>query len=171
MKRLIRLSRYPLAILCVAMIINACSKTSSNKGNGNSTNPDSTAQVAANISLMTLSPWKYDTSGIATNNSDTINIGADTTVVPMCERGDVYTFLKDSTGSLTQGAQMCVPGSPQTEPFTWNFSSNGQTLYASFNPILQEGVTIITLDSTELSVYRDSTVDGITYRYIVTLTH
>jgi hypothetical protein len=169
MKRLIRLSRYPLAILCVAMIINACSKNSKNTGNG--TNPDSTAQLAANISLMTLSPWKYDTSGIATNNSDTINVGADTTIVPMCERDDVYTFYNDSTGSLNQGTLICVPGTPQTEPFTWNFNSNGTVLYSTFNPILQEGVTVITLNSTTLSVYRDSTVDGLTYRYIVTLKH
>jgi hypothetical protein len=171
MKRVIRLSRYPLAVLSFALLIDACSKSSNNNSKGSGGNGDSTTTLAANISLMCLAPWKYDTSGIATNNSDTINLAGDSTVIPTCEKEDVWTFSQDSTGSLAQGATECVPGSPQTQSFTWNFSSNSQTLYASFNPILQEGVTVISLDSSQLSVYRDSTVLGVSYRYIVVLKH
>jgi hypothetical protein len=167
MKSLIRLSHYIPALLLVVVIAIACSKNSNN--NNTTTKPDST--TATNPSLITSKPWTYDTSGLDTNNDGIIDIGGDTTVVHLCERDDIYTFKLDSTGTVNTGTNHCIAGEPQTEPFAWSLSTDQKTLRASFNPILQEGVTILKLDSVQWSVYRDSTVAGVTYRYIVILKH
>jgi hypothetical protein len=73
------------------------------------------------------------------------------------------------------GTQHCTTGEASSTTFTWLLSSDSKTLKASFNPILQEGVTIITLDTAHLTVYRDSTISyaGVnqTFRFVVQLKH
>jgi len=169
MKSLIRLSHYFPAVLLVIVIVTSCSKNGSSNTNPN--NPDSTKNTVSATTNITAKPWKYDTSGLDTNNDGKIDQGGDTTIVPLCERDDLYTFNTDNTGSVNTGSKHCTVGEAQTTAFTWSLSSDNKTLKASFNPILQEGVTIQTLDSLHLSVYRDSTVLGVTYRYVVQLKH
>jgi len=84
----------------------------------------------------------------------------------------IYTLSKQII-RVPSARALCIAtvGEAQTAPFTWSLSSDNKTLKASFNPILQEGVTIQTLDSLHLTVYRDSTLLGVTYRYIVQLKH
>ena len=166
MKSLIRLTHYLPAVVLVVVVVASCSKNGSSSNNSNHT--DTTVSATTYISAK---PWTYDTSGLDTNNDGKIDIGGDTTVVPLCERDDLYTFNSDFTGVVNTGTLHCTVGEPQTESFTWSLSSNNTILKASFNPVLAEGVTIITLDSLHLSVYRDSTVLGVTYRYIVQLKH
>lgn len=170
MKRSIRLSHYLPAVLLVAVIVVSCSKNAGT-GNNNNNNMDSTQNTASATAKLEAKPWKYDTSGLDTNNDGKIDQGGDTTVVPMCERDDLYTFNNDGTGSVNTGTQHCSANEAQTTAFTWTLSSDSKTLKASFNPILMEGVTVQTLDSVHLSVYRDSTVLGVTYRYVVQLKH
>lgn len=166
MKSLIRLSNYLPAVLLVIVIAVACSKTSSNS---NSTKPVDTTKTV--MALIVAKPWKFDTSGFDTNNSGTINQGGDTTVVPPCQRDDIYTFNSDYTGSLNTGTRHCSVNESQTQAFAWSLSTDRKTLKASFNSVLQAGVTILKLDSLHWSVYRDSAMSGVTYRYIVQLKH
>ena len=169
MKSLIRLSHYFPAVLLVTVIAISCSK---NAGTGTKpNNPDSTATTVTLTTNITAKAWKYDTSGLDTNNDGKIDQGGDTTIVPLCQRDDLYTFNKDNTGSVNTGNLHCTVSEAQTTSFTWSLSSDNKTLKASFNPILQEGVTVLTVDSAHLSVYRDSTLLGVTYRYIVSLKH
>ena len=168
MKRLIRLSHYFPAVLLVIVIVTSCSK---NNASNTGTNTDSTKTPATTTTYLTLKAWKYDTSGLDTNNDGVIDQGGDTTIVPLCERDDLYTFNKDNSGSFNTGTNHCTVGEAQTATFSWSLTTDQKTLKASFNPILQEGVTILKLDSTQLSVYRDSTLLGVTYRYIVSLKH
>jgi hypothetical protein len=168
MKRLIRLANYLSAILLVVFIVTSCGKNSTKPSTPTPTHQDSTVAIT---SAITAAPWKYDTSGLDTNNDGKIDVGGDTTVVPLCERDDIYTFNKDSSGSVNTGNLHCVVGEAQTTAFTWSLSSDNKTLKASFNPILQEGVTVQEMDSVHFTVYRDSTVMGVTYRYVVQLKH
>jgi hypothetical protein len=168
MKSLIRLLRYVAAVLLVVFIVDSCSKNSSKPPTPTPTHQDTTVAIT---SAVTASPWKYDTSGLDTNNDGKIDIGGDTTVVPKCERDDIYTFNKDLTGSVNTGALHCKVGEAQTTAFTWALSTDNKTLTASFNPVLQEGVSILEMDSVHFTVYRDSTVLGVRYRYIVQLKH
>ncbi|HXB07303.1 MAG TPA: hypothetical protein VNW04_09310 [Puia sp.] len=162
------MSHYFPAVLLVAVIVTSCSK---NAGTGNKpNNQDSLTKVTITANI-TAKPWKYDTSGLDTNNDGKIDQGGDTTIVPLCERDDLYTFNTDNTGSVNTGTLHCKVGEAQTTPFTWSLSSDNKTLKASFNPILQEGVTVLTMDSVHFSVSRDSTLLGVTYRYIVMLKH
>lgn len=168
MKSLIRLSPFLPAVLLVIVIVASCSKNSSKPPTPTPTHHDSTVAITTAI---TAKPWKYDTSGFDTNNSGKITLGGDTTVVPMCERDDIFTFNTDFTGTDNTGTLHCKVGEPQTIPFTWALSADNKTLTSSFNPILQEGVTILEMDSVHFTVYRDSTLLGVTYRYIVQLKH
>jgi hypothetical protein len=168
MKSLIRLSHYLPAVLLVTVIVISCSKNSSKPPTPTPTHQDSTVAITTAI---TAKPWKYDTSGLDTNNDGKIDVGGDTTVVPLCARDDIYTFNTDFTGSFNTGTQHCTAGEAQTTAFNWSLSADNKTLKASFNPILQEGVTVLEMDSVRFAVYRDSTVLGVTYRYIVQLKH
>lgn len=168
MKRVIRLANYVPAVLLVVLIVTSCGKNSQKPPTTTPTHQDSTVAIT---SAITASPWKYDTSGLDTNNDGKIDVGGDTTVVPLCERDDIYTFNKDSSGSVNTGSLHCLVGESQTTAFTWSLSSDNKTLKASFNPILQQGVTVLEMDSVRFAVYRDSTVLGVTYRYIVQLKH
>jgi hypothetical protein len=165
MKSLIRLEHCLPATLVACIIVTSCSK---NSPNVHHSQDSTTATITATI---TSKPWKYDTSGLDTNHDGVIDQPADTSVVPLCERDDIYTFNADSTGTVNTGSLHCKVGEAQSSPFIWTLSSDGKTLKASFNPILQEGVTILTLDSAHFYVYRDSTVMGVSYRYIVSLKH
>jgi hypothetical protein len=164
MKSLVRLSHYALAVLLVIAVVTSCSK------NGDKPNPGHQDTVTA-TSYITAKPWKYDTSGLDTNNDGKIDQGGDTTVVPLCERDDLYTFSMNNTGSVNTGSLHCTVGEAQTTAFTWSLSSDNKTFKASFNSVLQGGVTVLTLDSLHFAVYRDSTLLGVTYRYIVQLKH
>lgn len=154
----------PLVSLIIVFVV-SCSK---NSGNGSNNHTDS-VQIKTN--LIALAAWKYDTSGLDTNNSFTITQGGDTTVVPRCERDDSWTFNSNLSGTANTGTTHCSAGEAQTVNFTWSISTDGKTLKASFNPILQAGVTILKLDSSHFWVYRDSTYMGVNYRYIVELKH
>lgn len=169
MKSLIRLSHYFPAVLLVTVIALSCSKNGATGPKPN--NPDSTKNSVSVTTTIEAKAWKYDTSGLDTNNDGKIDVGGDTTVVPLCDRDDLYTFNNDNTGSVNTGSQHCKVGEAQSASFTWSLSTDGKTLKASFNPILQEGVTVLAADSVHLSVYRDSTLMGVTYRYIVSLKH
>jgi len=168
MKSLIRLSPFLPAVLLVIVIVTSCSKNSSKPPTATPTHQDSTLAITTAI---TAKPWKYDTSGLDTNNDGKIDIGGDTTVVKLCARDDIYTFNTDFTGIWNTGTQHCTVGEAQTTAFNWSLSSDNKTLKASFNPILMEGVTVLEMDSVHFTVYRDSAVLGVTYRFIVQLKH
>ena len=118
---------------------------------------------------MTKAVWKYDTSGINTTMGTTVQI-ADTTITP-CEKEYTYQFNADSTGVMNEGALKCSPTDPQTTPFTWSFNTPKTDLQASINPILAGGVNIISLTDSSLVLYKDSTLFGVSFRYIISLKH
>jgi hypothetical protein len=165
MKVQIRLFHYFPAVLLALVIAISCSKHSTG---GGSNNTDTAVSATTNL---TSKPWKYDTSGLDLNNDGKIDVGGDTTVVHLCQRDDLYTFNKDNTGSVNTGSLHCTVGEAQTMPFTWSLSTDNKTLKASFYPVLQQGVTLLTLDSLHLSGYHDTLVLGVNYRLIVQLKH
>jgi hypothetical protein len=119
--------------------------------------------------LITQSVWRYDTSGIDLNKDGIVDIG-DTTVT-VCEKQYTYLFNKDSTGVLTAGAVKCDPSDPQTTNFTWSLTNNQTVLTASVNPLLSGGVNILSLDQNKFVVYKDTTLLGTSFRYLISLKH
>lgn len=161
MKRLFLISLlFPLAFF---LVVSGCSKSSSNMNNNSGDTTES------KVTLMTKAVWKYDTSGINTTMGTTVQI-ADTSIKP-CEKEYTYQFNPDSTGIMTTGALTCSPTDPQTTPFSWSFNTSQTILQANINPILSGGVNIISLTDSSLVVYKDSTLFGVSFRYIVALKH
>ncbi len=156
-----------LSALSLSILWTACSKNTSLE-----TNPALTDTVkASTVNLLTLSAWKYDTSGYDNNKDGILDGAADSVVVPFCERDDAYTFYADNTGSMDNGTDYCVASDSRLVPFSWSYDSVKTMLTAGFNPVMQAGVTIQKLDSTQMWVYRDSTSAGVDYRYIVVFKH
>ncbi|MES1159839.1 MAG: hypothetical protein ABUM51_03715, partial [Bacteroidota bacterium] len=81
-------------------------------------------------------------------------------------------FKTDSTGIADNGALKCSPSDPQTFPFTWSFSSAGDSVIKSdADPLLASGLHIFSLTSTKMVLYKDTTALGIPLWYVVALKH
>ena len=159
MKRSSRLT-LPLAALLLVILWTSCSKSHSS---GDSNGPGTT------VTLITKSTWRYDTSGIDLNKDGIVDLG-DTLFQP-CTKDNIYTFKSDSTGTMDEGLTKCIAASPQTVPFTWSLTNNQTVLTSTVNPLLAGGINIFSLTSTNWILFKDSTVSGISVRYILNLKH
>ena len=146
-----------LAALFLVILWASCSKSHSSD-NSNS-----------RVTLITQSTWRYDTSGIDLNKDGVVDIG-DTLFQP-CTKDNVYTFKSDSTGTMDEGLTKCIAASPQMVPFTWSLTNNQTVLTSTVNPLLAGGINIFSLTSSNWILYKDSTVSGISVRYILNLKH
>jgi hypothetical protein len=121
-------------------------------------------------SLITQSSWRYDTSGIDLNKDGIVDIGGDTLIAP-CEKDDIYTFRSDSTGTIDEGAAKCHVSDPQTDPFTWSLTNNQTVLTVASTAFLSGNINIFSTTSSKWILYKDTTVSGISVRYLVSLKH
>jgi hypothetical protein len=149
----------PLTALFLTLLWASCSKSHSVD------NPNNTT-----TSLVTQASWRYDTSGIDLNKDGIVDIGGDT-LITACEKDDVYTFKSDSTGTIDEGATKCHPADPQTVPFKWSITGNATVLTATAPPLLNGSINILTLTSAKFVLYKDTSVSGISVRYLVSLKH
>jgi hypothetical protein len=145
--------------VCLLTLWTACKKNTSSSDNSSS-----------RVTLITQASWKYDTAGADLNRDGIIDIG-DTTILP-CFKDNTYLFNKDSTGIADNGALKCSPTDPQTFPFTWSFTSAGDSVLKSdADPLLAGGINIYSITSTKLILYKDTTALGIKLWYLVYLKH
>jgi len=151
----------PLAALFLTLLWASCSKSHSIE-NPNNTN--------TTTSLVTQTSWRYDTSGIDLNKDGTVDVGGDS-LIATCEKDDIYTFKSDSTGTIDEGTVKCNASDPQTIPFKWSINSTQTVLTASAPPLLNGSINIFSLTSAKFILYKDTTVSGISVRYLVSLKH
>jgi hypothetical protein len=131
----------------------------------------SSSNTSSRTTLITEASWKFDSSGIDQNKDGIIDV-VDTTSILPCQKDNTYTFNKDSTGIMDEGATKCNSTDPQTTAFTWSFSGTGQSVIKSdANPILANGINILSMTSTKMVLYKDTTVYGFNIWYIVNLKH
>ena len=150
-----RLLQFSLIMIVAAA---ACKKSSSSSA-------DNTP-----MTLITSSPWKIDTAGLDLDHNGTIDYG-DTTL-GACYKDNTYQFNKDSTGIANNGAIKCDDSEEATFSFTWSFvDSDQKKIMSTADPLLAEGVNILTLTSAKLVVYKDTTISGIDLWYILSLKH
>jgi hypothetical protein len=149
---------WPVASLMTFMLVwSACSKHNS-------------SSTPTNMTLMTQAIWKYDTSGFDITGDNKIDY-PDTVVQP-CFKDNTYQFNKDSTVVVDEGAIKCNSSDPQTATFAWSISnSTPPILKSDANPVLANGVTVLVLNNSQLEVYKDTTILGISVRYILSLKH
>ncbi|HEX9513647.1 MAG TPA: lipocalin family protein [Puia sp.] len=150
----------PCSIALAALTIwTACKKNTS-------ASSDNTSRTT----LITAASWKFDSAGIDLNKDGIIDV-VDTTLLP-CQKDNTYTFNKDSTGVMDEGATKCNSTDPQTTAFTWSFSGTGQSVIKSnANPLLANGINIFSMTSTKMVLYKDTTVFGANIWYVVDLKH
>jgi hypothetical protein len=140
-------------------ILVVCCKKNNSSSNSNS-----------QMTLMTQAVWKYDTSGIDLNKDGIVDF-ADTTLQP-CFKDNTFQFNKDSTVIVNEGATKCNASDPQTATYSWSISNtNPPILKSNADPILATGLPVLTLTSTKLTVYKDTTVLGVSLWYILSLKH
>jgi hypothetical protein len=147
------------SLMTLMLIWTACSKKNSGNNNTNS-----------NMTLMTQAVWKYDTSGFDLTGDGKIDF-ADTLLEP-CFKDNTYQFKKDSTVVVDEGATKCNSADPQTATYSWSITSGTPAILRSdADSILANGVTVQTLNSTQLVVYKDTAILGISLRYILSMKH
>ena len=151
-----RLWIFPCLITLVLSVTWAsCSKSSSNDNN-------------TNITLLTKSTWKFDTSGIDMDKNGTIDM--EDPFIKTCFKDNTFVFNTDSTVVMDEGADKCSTN-PQTSTYSWTISGNPPILRSDVDSILAQGVKISTLTDTKLTVYKDSSYLGFNIRYILSLKH
>lgn len=147
-----------IAALASLTIWTACKKSSSSSDNTSRT------------TLITEASWKFDSAGVDQNKDGIIDV-LDTTLLS-CQKDNTYTFNKDSTGVMDEGATKCNSTDPQTTSFTWSFIGTGQSVIKSdANPLLANGINIFSMTSTKMVLYKDTTVFGFNIWYVVNLKH
>ncbi len=122
------------------------------------------------VNLITSAAWKYDTSGIDIDQNGKVDHIGDTTVTA-CQKDDIFTFHKDSTGVLDEGPTKCNAGDPQTQPFSWYFMNNDKVLNVTSNTILNGSLNIFSLTSSNMVIYKDTLFLGAPIRYVVQFSH
>ena len=146
------------SLMGLLLIWTACSKSNSSN---NSNSP---------TTLLTKAVWKYDTSGFDLNADGKIDY-PDTLAQP-CFKDNTYQFNKDSTVVVDEGPIKCNSSDPQTATYSWTMSSSTPpVLKSDANPVLANGVTVQVLNSTQLEVYKDTSILGISIRYILSMKH
>lgn len=129
---------------------------------------DNSSSSSSDTDLLVQSAWKID------------NIGADVTgdgksdqditaMLPSCIADNTFTFKKDGTGVVAEGATKCDPSSPDSSPFSWTLQ--GKTLNANIPLIINGNVQLQSISSTSMVLWKDSTLATVPAKIIVTLKH
>jgi len=147
-----------LTALALSIAWASCSKNNSN------------SNYNAQVTLLTKSTWKFDTAGVDLDKNGVID-QEDNSLEP-CFKDNTYVFNKDSTVVMDEGATKCDAGDPQTSSYSWTITNgNPPVLKSDVNPILAEGLKVLTLTDTKLTVYKDTTVFGVSFWYVLSLKH
>src|SRR5438309_5523715 len=104
-------------------------------------------------------PWKFSSGGIDYNKDGTVDLNFSTlAIIPPCVLDNTASFKSDGTGIADEGATKCNAADPQTSPFTWSFTNNGQSLHVGGNGLLGTGgeFRILVLNNTSFSLSKDT---------------
>lgn len=112
--------------------------------------------------LLTASQWKFSQVGIDQNSDGTIDYPLPTTLLPVCEADNLFTFKADSTGVLDEGKELCTTTAKQTTPFTWKFLNNDTEISTSVAilPLSEGAAKVIELNETTFTLSKNITVFG-----------
>jgi hypothetical protein len=151
---------FAIAILCSILFV-ACKKKDSDPNGGSN-----------KTSLLAQGSWKFDNIGTDADKNRSIeqDLGS---FVSACVKDNTVVFSSSNSGTADEGATKCNTGDPQTIPFTWNFTNSETAINISGNAIAGKGgeYKIATLTSTQLSLWKDTTIAGFSTTVIVNLKH
>lgn len=125
--------------LSLVVLFSACSKS------------DDNPQPKTKTELLTQGSWKFDHA--TAGGTDISNFSQLT-----CYKDNTMTFASNLTGTITEGADVCLNPAPST--FNWSFQNNETTLRFSFT-LFQGGssdFTIVGLTETNLILSQQMTI-------------
>ncbi len=138
-----------------------CSKN--NSSSSSSTNADS---------LIIQAAWKYDTSGVDLDEDGKIDHSdIPDTVLKPCQKDNIFSFYRNGTGLIDEGATKCSAGDAQTDAMTWDFTNNDKVLNVTSATVLNGNLNVLNLTATNMVLYKDTTVLGVSFRYLIALKH
>ena len=114
-----------------------------------SCNKDDTPQPTK-TEYITQSAWKFDKA-----TASGIDISAQ---IPACFKDNTITFVSNGSGTISEGATICVPPAPAT--FTWSFQNNETRLSLS-TPLISGGsgiFNLVVLNEVNLVISQDMTI-------------
>lgn len=158
---------YVLVIFFIGFAILACQKDDINDNNKGS----------AKMQLITSAAWKYDTAGIDVDGNGTIDQQLPAGIPEPCDKDNLITLKKDSTGTVDEGPGKCDPATPQITNITWQFRNNEtvinipDTLYGS----ISGDADILELTATKLRISKQTQLNlgpiPVPVKLIVNLKH
>ena len=99
---------------------------------------------------ITKSSWKFSSA-----KAGGIDVSAQ---IPACFKDNTITFVSNGTGTISEGANTCIPPSPAT--FTWSFQNNGTQINLS-TPLITGGSTlfnVVLLNDVSLTLAQSMTI-------------
>ncbi|HEY2720258.1 MAG TPA: lipocalin family protein [Chitinophagaceae bacterium] len=115
--------------------------------------------------FITEASWKFDNAKVG---------GADySSLIQACQKDNTLVFTSNGSGTLDEGITKCNSADPQTNPFTWSFTTNETILHIS--TVLFTGgsndFTIVTLNDTQLVLSQNVDIAGTSQNAVVTFKH
>jgi hypothetical protein len=105
--------------------------------------------VLTRTDLLTLKSWKRTAVKVSGTDSQQDE----------CSANDIYTFFKDASYSLDEGATKCLPDDDQVISGNWNFVDSESKIRISFSGISLFNKEIIELTPSVLKVKFNFIVD------------
>jgi hypothetical protein len=153
--------KYLLILSCIGLIANTgCSK-------------DDSASGETKTELITKSSWKYENAGGDIDKNGTIDMPPPASLLQPCITDNFLVLNADGTGTIDEGATKCDPTLQQTTSASWSFSNNETVLNLSGNGLwgISGQFKIVTLNSTQLHLSKDTTISGIPLALLIQLKH
>jgi hypothetical protein len=112
---------------------------------------DNTPAPITKTQLLTQSSWTFEKATAGA-------FGDVSAQIPACYKDNVFTFLRNGTGNVNEGANVCVPSTARA--FTWAFQNNETTLNISTTlfPGGSSTFTIVSLTETNLVISQPVTL-------------
>lgn len=126
---------------------------------------DTGSKQKTKTELISQSNWKFSTATVG---------GTDVSAfLQTCQKDNTLSFQSTGNGSADEGATKCNSGDPQTNSFTWNFTSSESILHVS--TILFTGgssdFTLVSLSEIQLVLSQNITVSGSSQTAVITFIH
>lgn len=154
-----------LPALCfLALTFAASCKKDDNNSNPSGSN-NKTSTLTSGKWKIVASVTSYTVAGQQFNNIDVFSM------IPECQKDDLFLFNADGTCTKDEGATKCSTGSPQTSPAgNWELQNNDTQLKGNINGF-EVTATIVELNSNSLKLNYTTNISGIPTNTTTTYLH
>lgn len=156
--------KYPYLFPAVLLLAMASCEKDSDKGE---------TPTETKTDILSKQIWLYESSGLDPDKNGTIDSPLPAGTIKACTIDNNLSFSSNGQGTMNEGPTKCNNTDPQTLPIKWGFASNEANLdiTGTGETGLSGRFKILKLNSTQLSITKDSTNSSGTYTFIVNFKH